>query len=106
MQFEGINVKMQEMKVHNCSVFRPSAVWVIVALVACLHGMAYADPVGHWAFDDTAIDAVGGAEHFVHQVLVAGLLMVFVQGTNPIVQLQQAFVEPLQQLSGFVEEIT
>ena len=32
--------------------------------------------------------------------------MIFVQGTNPIVQLQQAFVEPLQQLSGFVEEIT
>lgn len=56
-------VEMQEMKVHNRSGgFRSSTAWFFIALLACLTGQACADPVGHWTFDDTAMDAVGGAD--------------------------------------------
>jgi SAM-dependent methyltransferase len=63
MQGDGMHIEMQQMKVHNRNGgHRLSTACVIIALLACLHAPVCADLVGHWTFDDTAVDAVGAAD--------------------------------------------
>jgi hypothetical protein len=43
-----------------------------------------------------SLEAVGGAEHVVHQLLVASFGVIFVECADPIIQLQQVFVESIE----------
>ncbi len=53
-----------------------------------------------------AFEAVSRAEHIVHQLVVTPLGVRFVEAPHPFVELEEVFVEPIEQLARFVEKIS